>query len=483
MAEKINDRDFEGTSLPFSNEAEQSVLGAILIDPPSINMILDKLRPEHFYIPQNRRIFEVLCSMSAASQTIDFITVLEKIKEDGLFDAAGGKTYLTTLAQCVPSSANITTYADIVRERYYVRSLIVSSRDIIEMASGGATDAGMLLDTAERKIYEIRQGKDISGLKLLRDVIEGETFVRLSKISDPETRKDYIGIPTGFSELDKTITGLNRSDLIIVGARPGMGKTAFALNIARNVAVQSSKTVCFFSLEMSRDQLAQRLLSSEAMIESGKLRTGDLTLDEWTRLTQASQNLAGADLYIDETSGITVPEIKAKLRRMKKVDLVIIDYLGLMQSAKRTENRVQEVSDITRNLKIMAKDLGVPVIVCAQLGRGTEVKGKSHKPALSDLRESGSIEQDADIVMFVYRENYYIQNEEPQQKASETPEHLQKRIEEWEARVRATANIGEVIIGKQRHGPTGTVQLFWNGDFAQFGNLAKEEYLPERIGD
>ena len=397
MAEKINDRDFEGTSLPFSNEAEQSVLGAILIDPPSINMILDKLRPEHFYIPQNRRIFEVLCSMSAASQTIDFITVLEKIKEDGLFDAAGGKTYLTTLAQCVPSSANITTYADIVRERYYVRSLIVSSRDIIEMASGGATDAGMLLDTAERKIYEIRQGKDISGLKLLRDVIEGETFVRLSKISDPETRKDYIGIPTGFSELDKIITGLNRSDLIIVGARPGMGKTAFALNIARNVAVQSSKTVCFFSLEMSRDQLAQRLLSSEAMIESGKLRTGDLTLDEWTRLTQASQNLAGTDLYIDETSGITVPEMKAKLRRMKKVDLVIIDYLGLMQSAKKTENRVQEVSDITRNLKIMAKDLGVPVIVCAQLGRGTEVKGKSHKPALSDLRESGSIEQETSI--------------------------------------------------------------------------------------
>ena len=449
MAEKINDRDFEGTSLPFSNEAEQSVLGAILIDPPSINMILDKLRPEHFYIPQNRRIFEVLCSMSAASQTIDFITVLEKIKEDGLFDAAGGKTYLTTLAQCVPSSANITTYADIVRERYYVRSLIVSSRDIIEMASGGATDAGMLLDTAERKIYEIRQGKDISGLKLLRDVIEGETFVRLSKISDPETRKDYIGIPTGFSELDKIITGLNRSDLIIVGARPGMGKTAFALNIARNVAVQSSKTVCFFSLEMSRDQLAQRLLSSEAMIESGKLRTGDLTLDEWTRLTQASQNLAGTDLYIDETSGITVPEMKAKLRRMKKVDLVIIDYLGLMQSAKRTENRVQEVSDITRNLKIMAKDLGVPVIVCAQLGRGTEVKGKSHKPALSDLRESGSIEQDADIVLFMYRDIYYqSENEDPN-----------NPIDEYKA---------ECIVAKNRHGGLGSIDLYWDGQYTRF---------------
>lgn len=444
--------DFEGTSLPFSNEAEQSVLGAILIDPPCINLVLDKLKPDHFYIPQNRRIYEILCSMSSANQTIDFITVLEKLKGDELFDASTCKSYLTTLAESVPSSANIVTYADIVRERFYVRSLIVSSRDIIEMASGGAVDANLLLETAERKIYDIRQGRDVTGLKLLKDVIESETFVRLSKITDPATRNDYIGIPTGFSDLDRIITGLNRSDLIIVGARPGMGKTAFALNIARNVAVQSKKKVCFFSLEMSRDQLAQRLLSSEAMIESGKLRTGDLTNDEWTRLTQASQQLAMAKIYIDETSGITVQEMKAKLKRMKDPDLVVVDYLGLMQSAKRTENRVQEVSEITRSLKIMAKELQVPVIVCAQLNRGgTEGKGKniSHKPALSDLRESGSIEQDADIVLFMYREKYY-ENENP------NPENP---VDEHSA---------ECIVAKNRHGGLDTVRLYWDGQYTRF---------------
>lgn len=449
MADYISGQGFEGTSLPFSNEAEQSVLGAILIDPPSINMVLDKLRAEHFYVPQNRRIFEILSSMSVANQTIDFITVLEKIKEDGLFDAVGGKAYLTTLAESVPSSANITTYAGIVRERFYVRSLIISSRDIIEMASGGVTDANLLLETAEQKIYEIRQGKDVLGLKPIRDVIENETFVRLSKISNPETRNEYIGIPTGFSMLDKVTTGLNRSDLIIVGARPGMGKTAFALNVARNVAVQSGKTVCFFSLEMSRDQLAQRLLSSEAMIESSKLRTGELAPDEWTRLTQAAQNLSASKLYIDETSGITVPEMKAKLRRMKNVDFVVVDYLGLMQSAKRTENRVQEVSEITRSLKIMAKELGIPVMVCAQLSRGTEAKGKSHKPALSDLRESGSIEQDADIVLFMYRESYY-QNE------SANPE------------VQFDEHKAECIVAKNRHGGLDTVDLYWDGQYTRF---------------
>lgn len=449
---KHESNNFEGAALPFSNEAEQSVLGAILIDPPSLNVVLGKLKPEHFYIPQNRKIFEVLLSMNAASQSIDFITVLEKIKDAGEFDAAGGKAYLTTLAQSVPSSANIGTYADIVKERYYVRSLITSSRDIIDMASGGVTDANLLLDTAEQKIYEIRQGRDISDLKPLRSVIQNETFERLSNISDPEKRKDYIGIPTGFSDLDKLITGLNRSDLIIVGARPGMGKTAFALNVARNVAVQSQKTVCFFSLEMSRDQLAQRLLSSEALIESGKLRTGNLTPDEWTRLTQASQQLSQVNFYIDETSGITVPEMKAKLRRIKNVDLVIVDYLGLMQSAKRTENRVQEVSDITRNLKIMAKELQVPVLVCAQLSRGTEAKGKSHRPALSDLRESGSIEQDADIVLFMYRDIYYQnENQDPN-----------VQIDEHKA---------ECIVAKNRHGGLGTVDLYWDGPYTRFSSV------------
>ncbi len=441
---------FEGASLPFSNEAEQSVLGAILLDPPSINTVMDTLKATHFYVPQNRQIYEILCSMSMANQTIDFITVLEKLKSLGIFDSAGGKAYLTTVAQSVPSSANISNYAEIVLERYYVRSLMIASRDIIEMAKNGATDADTLIKNAEQKIFDIRQGRDVTGLKKLDDVIKSETFVRLARISDPVTRKEYAGIPTGFSKLDKIITGLNKSDLIIVGARPGMGKTAFALNVARNVAVQSGKVVCFFSLEMSRDQLAQRLLSSEALIESGKMRTGDLSEDEWTRLTKAGQNLSGAKMYIDETPGITVSDIKARLLRMpEKPELVIIDYLGLLQGEKRTENRVQEVSQITRNLKILAKQLQIPVMVCAQLSRGTEAKGGSHKPALSDLRESGSIEQDADIVLFMYRDIYY-------------------KNEQKDPNVQVDEHEAECIVSKNRHGGLDTVPLYWDGAYTRF---------------
>ncbi len=461
MAETVKDQ-FEGATLPFSNEAEQSVLGAILIDPQSINLVMDKLKNEHFYVPQNRAVYSTLCGMSIAGQTIDFITILEQMKqytvneEKGpkgklLFQDGEAKTYLTSIVQSVPSSANIMTYADIVLEKYYIRSLLLASREIVEMAESGTVGANSLLENAEQKIYDIRQGKDVTGLHLLDDVIKSETFVRLSKISDPETRKDFVGIPTGFSELDRIITGLNKSDLIIVGARPGMGKTAFALNVARNVTMQAGKTVCFFSLEMSRDQLAQRLLSSEAMIESGKMRTGDLTPDEWTRLTQAGLNLSQAKLYIDETPGITVPEITAKLLRLKDhPDLVIIDYLGLLQSAKRTENRVQEVSDITRNLKIMAKKLQIPVMVCAQLSRGTEGKNvKSHKPQLSDLRESGSIEQDADIVLFMYRDLYYKHdNDDPN-----------VQVDEHKALC---------IVAKNRHGGLDDVDLYWDGVYTRF---------------
>ena len=442
---------FEGKSLPFSNEAEQSVLGAILIDPPSINLVLDRLKPEYFYVPQNRRIFEIMSSMSMLSESIDFITVLEKIKTDKVFEEAeiNAKEYITSLAETVPSSANITNYAAIIKEKFYVRSLIVASRDIIDLASEGSTDAGILLDSAEQKIFEIRQGRDISGLKSIGDIIQSETYDRLTKLSNEETRKDYIGIPTGIKELDKVITGLNKSDLIILGARPGMGKTSFALNIARHVSMKENKTVAFFSLEMTRDQLAQRLLSSEASIESQKLRSGDLSKEEWTRLAQAGAQLCSAKLLIDETSGITVPEMKAKLRRQKNVDLVIIDYLGLMQSAKRTENRVQEVSDITRNLKILAKDLKIPVIACAQLSRGTEAKGSSHKPALSDLRESGSIEQDADIVLFLYRENYYAN----ERKDSEEQPDEHKT---------------ECIVAKNRHGEVKSIELYWEGNYTRF---------------
>ena len=444
--------NIDGARLPYSVEAEQSVLGSVLIDPKCLNDIAVSMKTEYFYIPQHREIYKAMASMYELSQTIDYVTLLEKLKKEGVYDEAGGKAYLTQLVQTVPTSANVLTYVAIIRENYYTRSLLTAAQGIIKDVNENTMDSGKLLDSAEQRIYEIRQGREISGLTHIKSVIENETYDRLSKMADPETRNDYIGIPCGIGELDKMITGLNKSDLIILGARPGMGKTSFALNIVRNVALNSGKTVCFFSLEMTRDQLAQRMLSSEAGIKSEKLRTGELDDDEWARLAQAGENLSKANIYFDESSAITVPEMKAKLRRMKKVDLVVIDYLGLMKSAKQTDNRVNEVSEITRNLKIMAKELMVPVITCAQLSRGTEAKGKSHKPALSDLRDSGSIEQDADIVLFLYRDTYY-----DNEKADDED--------------RADPNKAECIVAKNRHGETGTVDLYWDGQFTRFTSV------------
>lgn len=452
MAEEKLIYDLEGGRLPYSVEAEQAVLGSVIIDPKCLNEIAVQMKTEYFYIPQHREIYSAMSAMYELSQTIDFVSLLEKLKSDGVYDEAGGKAYLTQLVQTVPSAANVLTYVAIIRERYYARALMTAAQDIIKDVNENEMDSGRLLDKAEQRIFEIRQGREISGLTHIKSVIENETYDRLSKMADPETRADYIGIPCGIGDLDKMITGLNKSDLIILGARPGMGKTSFALNIVRNVAVNTGKTVCFFSLEMTRDQLAQRMLSSEAGIKSEKLRTGELDDDEWTRLAQAGDSLSKANIYFDETSSITVPEMKAKLRRMKQVDLVVIDYLGLMKSARPTENRVQEVSEITRNLKIMAKDLKVPVIACAQLSRGTETKGKSHRPALSDLRESGSIEQDADIVLFLYRESYY-----DNEKADD-----EDRSDDTRA---------ECIVAKNRHGEIGTVDLHWDGQFTRFTSV------------
>ena len=454
MAENKLIYDLDGVRLPYSVEAEQAVLGSIIIDPQCLNDIAVNMKSEYFYIPQHKEIYTALSSMYELSQTVDFVSLLEKLKKSGVYDDAGGKAYLTQLVQTVPTSANVLTYAAIVRDRYYARALMTAAQGIIKDINEDSEDADKLISAAEQRIYDIRQGRDVTGITHIKSVIENETYDRLTKMSDPETRVDYVGIPTGLGELDKMITGLNKSDLIILGARPGMGKTAFALNIARNVAVNENKTVCFFSLEMTRDQLAQRMLSSEAGIPSAKLRTGELESDEWTRLAQAGDVLSKTQIYFDETSGITVQEMKAKLLRMKKVDLVVVDYLGLMKSAKKTENRVQEVSEITRNLKIMAKDLKVPLLVCAQLSRGTEGKGGSHKPGLADLRESGSIEQDADIVLFLYREKYY-DNEKKEDEDKGDP-------------IKA-----ECIVAKNRHGEIGSVDLYWNGQFTRFTSVDK----------
>lgn len=444
--------DLDGGRLPYSIEAEQAVLGALIVDPKCINEVAVVTKADYFYIRQHKEIYTAIASMYELSQSIDFVSLLEKLKKDGVYDEAGGKAYLAQLVQNVPTTANVLTYVEIIRERYYARALLGAAQDIIKDINENMLDSDSLLNAAEQKIYEIREGREVSGLTHIKQVIEAETYERLAKMADPETRKDYIGIPCGIGELDKMITGLNKSDLIILGARPGMGKTSFALNIVRNVAVNAQKTVCFFSLEMTRDQLAQRMLSSEAGIKSEKLRTGDLDPDEWTRLAQAGDQLSKAEIFFDETSNITVQEMKAKLRRMKKVDLVVIDYLGLMKSARQIDNRVQEVSEITRNLKIMAKELMVPVIACAQLSRGTEAKGKSHKPALADLRDSGSIEQDADIVLFLYRETYY-DNEKSADEDMGDP------------------NKAECIVAKNRHGEIGTVNMHWDGQFTRFTSV------------
>ena len=435
-------------NLPYSLEAEQAVLGAILMDPESINRVADALRPEYFYLPEHQAIYRVMSQKMLESQTIDFVTVLEALKSEGFFSGEEGKAYLLKLAQIVPSISNIENYARIVREKHDVRSLIHAARTIMDDAMDPGTDPSLLLEKAEQRIYEIRQGRQRGGLEHIRDVLASnyETFSKLAS----GDRDQYAGIPSGISDLDEITTGLNRSDMIIVGARPGMGKTSFALNIARNVAVKSNRPVAFFNLEMSREQMVNRLLSAEARVSSKKLRVGNLTPEEWGRIALAASSLCNAPIYLDDTASITVPEMKARLRRMKDLGFVVIDYLQLMQSAKRTENRVQEVTEITRSLKIMAKDLDVPIMVCAQLSRGTEKQG-NHRPALADLRESGSIEQDADQVLFLYREEYY-KNEKADPSSVET-------------------GTSEVIVAKNRHGELGTVKLAWAGEFTQFSSL------------
>lgn len=443
-------------TLPYSHEAEQAVLGAVLLDPECMEDVVNRVKQDYFYLPQHRVIFASMMSMYTGSKAkIDPVVIADILVKEGQYDLAGGREYLITLRDSVPSTANVETYAKIVEEQYYLRSLIATSQEIIEQASGGGADASMLLDSAEQKIYDIRQGKDVSGPKKVSDVIVNGVYDRLFKLTGDD-KEQFKAIPSGFGMLDKYITGLNKSDFILIGARPAMGKTSFALNLAQNVSMIAKKKCVFFSLEMTKEQLAERLLAARAGVPSQKLRTGELTDDEWVRLGNAAGDYEKVELYLDDTSSITVPEIKSRVRRLRNVDIIIIDYLGLIQSAVRKENRVQEVSEITRNLKMLAKDLNIPVICCAQLSRGTEGRGKSHKPQLSDLRESGSIEQDADIVMFLYREDYY---------RNEADEDKQDDID---------ANLTELIVAKNRHGATGSIEMTFDKEFTRFRSIEKK---------
>lgn len=448
-----------GVNLPYSMQAEQSVLGAALLQADIIPELVELLRPEMFYARQNGQIFAEMVRLFTAGQTVDFVTLLDAVTGEGVFESAdAAKVYLTGLAETVPSISNVQAYAKIVQEKYLVRQLMGAAKDILEQ-SGEEPDADLLLESAEQKIYEIRSGRDTSALTSISSVIV-DTLVNLQKIAGPD-RDKYAGIPTGFTYLDTVLTGMGRSDLIILAARPGMGKTSFALNIATNVAKKQKIPVAIFSLEMTKDQLTSRILSAEAGIDSQAFRTGKLKEEDWDDLARASEILHDAPIYMDDTSGITIPEVKAKIRRINQdpsrpdIGLVIIDYLQLMTSGRRTENRVQEISDITRNLKIMAKELNVPVIALSQLSRSAEkATGRSdHRPQLSDLRDSGSIEQDADVVLFLYRQAYYNSH--------------QDGAEEQQADERTA----ECIVAKNRHGETSTVQLGWDGAHTRFMNL------------
>ncbi len=449
MADKVKQQENDGLGLPYSLEAEQSVLGAVLVEPDCINELADKLRAEEFYLPEHQAIYQAMVQKMVENKKIDFVTILEALKSDGYFSTEDGKSYLLKLANTVPFLANLSNYAAIVRQKYEARRLIKAAREITEEAMDPSADSSSLLDAAEERIYNIRQGRQTGGLVPIREVL-ASNYEMFKKLNSDE-RSLYVGIPTGISTLDEVTSGLNRSDLIIVGARPGMGKTSFALNIARNVAVQQKRTVAFFNLEMSREQMVNRLLSSEARVSSKKLRDGILSNDEWGRISAASGTLCDAPIYLDDTASITVTEMKARLRRLPDLGLVVIDYLQLMHSSRRIDNRVQEVSEITRSLKIMAKELNVPIVVCAQLSRNTE-RQTNRRPALADLRESGSIEQDADQVLFLYREEYYSNNDQDPNSAP-------------------APDTSEVIVAKNRHGDLRTVPLHWSGEFTQFTAL------------
>lgn len=457
MADSDFISSYDGLNMPYSPEAEQAVLGAMILDSNVFDRVVDHIKSaDYFYVALHKMIFATMQEMINFGAAIDFVTLLEKLKQNKAFDEATGKTYLMDLVNNCPSISNAEAYAKVIADKYSIRRLITASREIIDDATAGEEEPSVLIDSAEQKIFEIRRGNEKSGLENIKSIVL-QTFDRLDALNK-ETDDSMKPIPSGIGDLDRVITGLNRSDLILLAARPGMGKTSFALNIARYAACTAKKTVAFFSLEMSKEQLASRLLSTEALISGTKLRTGKLSEEEWSRLIPASDVLSNSELYLDDTPGITITEMKSRLRRLRNLDLVVIDYLQLMASGKRIDNRVQEISEITRNLKILAKEMNVPVITLSQLSRASE-KRDDHRPQLSDLRDSGSIEQDADIVLFLYREGYYA-DKNADNAAAQTSD----------------MNSGECIVAKNRHGEARSVKLHWQGEFMRFtGTESRDE--------
>ena len=441
--------DLSGVNIPYNLDAEQSVLGTVLMDGEAMSELATILQPDHFYVAVNKAVYGVMLNMFITGERIDVVTVLEACMRQGIFETnEQAKEYLTCIMTAVPSISSVSKYAQIVVDKYMVRSLIFAAKEIIDNANEGAEDANTLIDFAEQKIFDIRSGAEIKGLTH----ISGIVLDRINALNDLYKQAksgggaSITGLSTLYKELDKRIYGLNRSDLIILAARPGMGKTSFAMNIATNVGKKYQDTaIAVFSLEMSKEQIVSRMISSEASLTSEAMKTGVIPDEKWKDIGRAAEVLSRLNIYIDDTPGITVAGIKAKLRRMKNLGLVVIDYLQLMSSTKNYNgNRVVEISDITRNLKILAKELNVPVITLSQLARGPEQR-PDKRPLLSDLRESGSIEQDADIVMFLYRNAYYDKTD-------------------------PNVNACECIVAKNRHGEPGTVPLGWDGEFTRFTN-------------
>ena len=432
--------------MPHSLEGEQAVLGSMLIDEGCVKEVMDKLVPSDFYLRQNREIFETIYTMFTYARPIDGITVCEEMRKAGTYDENTTRSYLAQLMEITPTSANVMEYVAIVRDKALLRGVAQAAGEITALVQEGIGEAGEILEAAEQKIYAVRRGQSAQDMVPLRMVLP-EVLDRLSEMSESESCLP--GLSTGLSAVDRKITGLNKSDLILLAARPGMGKTSFALNVALNVAKSEKKTVAVFSLEMSREQLATRLLSSEACVESGRLRTGSLRETDWEKIAAAASVLNKVDIRIDDNPMLSVADMNAKCRRIDGLALVVIDYLQLMTSAsghnRGGENRQQMVSDMSRMLKIMAKELNVPVICLSQLSRANE-KRDDKRPMLSDLRESGAIEQDADIVLFLYRDDYYNEDSE-------------KR------------NIAECIVAKNRHGETGKVELRWMPEYTTFATL------------
>ena len=433
---------------PHDIDAEQAVLGSMLTDKDAVAEAIETLKEEDFYRDDNKAIFEAVLNLYSKSEPVDIITLKDELESMGKFEQVGGFEYLANLPDKVPTTANVQKYIKIVEEKSLLRNLIKTANEIIDLGYSSTEDVEDIMDKAERKIFDIMQRKSQKGYTPIKDVLV-ESFTKLEELYN---RKQHItGVPTGFVELDYKTAGLHGSELILVAARPAMGKTAFALNIAANAALRGNVPVAIFSLEMSKDQLVNRILCGEAMVDSNKVRTGKLEEDDWVKLAGAIGPLSESEIYIDDTPGISIMEIRTKCRKLKmekNIGLVVIDYLQLVQgSNKRSGSREQEISEISRSLKILAKEINVPVIALSQLSRAVEQR-PDHRPMLSDLRESGAIEQDADIVMFLYRDDYY--NKESEKK-----------------------DIAEVIIAKQRGGSTGTVELLWMGNYTKFVNLEK----------